>query len=142
MTIINDKEAALDYYNASLETKSADPYLNASNYRNIGNLYFKHTEYLSAAKNYDKSLELLDPKTREYLQISKIRKNLDEVIINETIAKRNDSIIYVVNLKEPEQIVYYENYIQKLKNSDELKKILEEKQKKTEKNMLLNGANN
>ena len=136
----NDKEAALDYYNASLETKSTDPYLNASNYRNIGNLYFKHTEYLSAAKSYDKSLELLDPKTREYLQISKIRKNLDEAIINETIASRNDSIIYVANLKEPEQIVYYENYIQKLKNRDEIKKLLEEKQKKIEDNILLNGG--
>ncbi|MGQ7945851.1 type IX secretion system periplasmic lipoprotein PorW/SprE [Flavobacterium sp. WC2509] len=136
----DNKELALDYYNASLETKSADSYLNASNYRNIGNLYFKHTEYILAAKNYDKSLELLDPKTREYLQISKIRKNLDEAIVNETIAKRNDSIIYVANLKEPEQIVYYENYIQKLKSADALKKMLEEKQKKMEENMLLNGS--
>ena len=136
----NEKEKALDFYNASLETKSADAYLNASNYRNIGNLYFKHTEYLSAAKNYDKSLELLDPKTREFLQISKIRRNLDEAIINEEIAKRNDSIIYVANLKGPDQIVYYENYIQKLKNSDELKKMLEEKQKKIESNILLNGG--
>ncbi|WP_348824625.1 tetratricopeptide repeat protein [Flavobacterium aestuarii] len=136
----NEKDKALDFYNASLEKKSADAYLNASNYRNIGNLYFKHTEYLSAAKNYDKSLELLDPKTREYLQISKIRKNLDEAIINETIAKRNDSIIYVANLSGPQQIVYYENHIQKLKNSDELKKLLEEKQKKIESNILINGG--
>lgn len=136
----NEKDKALDFYNASLKAKSQDAYLNASNYRNIGNLYFKHTEYLSAAKSYDKCLELLDPKTREFVQISKIRKNLDEAIINETIASRNDSIISVANLKEPEQIVYYENYIQKLKSSDEIKKQLEEKQKKIEKNILLNEA--
>ena len=136
----NDKEAALDFYHASLETKSADAYLNASNYRNMGDLYFKHTEYVNAAKNYDKSLELLDPKTREFLKISRIRKNLDQAIVNETIARRNDSIIYVANLKEPEQIVYYENYIQKLKNADEIKKMLEDKQKKEEENMLQNGG--
>lgn len=136
----NEKELALDYYNASLDTKSPDAYLNASNYRNIGNLYFKHTDYLFAAKSYDKSLELLDPKTREYLQISKIRKNLDEAIVNEAIAKRNDSIIYVASLKEPEQVVYYENYIQKLKSSDELKKLLAEKQKKLEDNIALNAG--
>ena len=136
----NEKEMALDYYNASLEKKSTDTYLNASNYRNIGNLYFKHTEYLSAAKNYDKCLELLDPKTREYLQISKVRKNLDEAIINEEIAKRNDSIIYVAKLEQPEQVVYYENYIQKLKSRDELKKLLEEKQKKVEANILANAG--
>jgi hypothetical protein len=138
----NEKELALEYYNASLDAKSADPYLNASNYRNIGNLYFKHTEYLSAAKSYDKSLELMDAKTREYLQISKIRKNLDEVIVNEAIAKRNDSILYVSKLKEPDQVVYYENYIQKLKSSDELKKMIEEKQKKIDKNIALNGGVN
>jgi tetratricopeptide (TPR) repeat protein len=134
------KDLALDFYNASLDTKSADAYLNASNYRNIGNLYFKHTEYLAAAKSYDKSLELMDPKTREYLQISKVRKNLDEVILNEAIAKRNDSIIYVAKLKEPEQVVYYENYIQKLKSRDELKKLLDEKQKKIDRNIALNGS--
>ncbi|WP_348800212.1 tetratricopeptide repeat protein [Flavobacterium adhaerens] len=138
----NEKEKALYYYNASLEAKSADPYMNASNYRNIGNLYFKHTEYTNAAKNYDKCLELLNPKTREYLQISKIRKNLNEAIVNEEIAKRNDSIIYVVNLSEPERIVYYENYIQKLKSSDELKKMLEEQKKQKEENILKNVASN
>lgn len=136
----DEKEKALDYYKASLETKSTDSYLNASNYRNIGNLYFKHNEYASAAKNYDKSLELLNPKTREFIKISKIRKNLDEVILNEAIAKRNDSIIYVASLKEPEQIVYYNTYIQKLKRSDSIKKELEDKQKKIEENILLNTA--
>lgn len=138
----NDKERALEFYNASLDTKSTDAYLNASNYRNIGNLYFKHTDYLFAAKSYDKSLELMDPKTREYLQISKIRKNLDEAIVNEAIAKRNDSIIYVASLKDPEQVVYYENYIQKLKSSDELKKLFAEKQKKIDENIAANSGGN
>jgi tetratricopeptide (TPR) repeat protein len=138
----NDKEKALDFYNASLETKSTDSYLNASNYRNIANLHFKHTDYPLAAKNYDKSLELLDPKTREYLQISKIRKNLDEAIINEAIAKRNDSIIHVTSLKEPDQIIFYSNYIERLKSSDELKKELAAKQKKLDDNVASNVSTN
>jgi tetratricopeptide (TPR) repeat protein len=137
-----DKKMALDFYNASLETKSTDAYLNASNYRNIGNLYFKDADYPNAAKNYDQSLALLDVKSREFLKIQKTRKDLDEVILDEAIAKRNDSIIYVAGLKEPEQIVYYENYIQKLKSRDELKKLLEDKQKKIENNIALNSASN
>ncbi|MEO8254768.1 MAG: tetratricopeptide repeat protein [Flavobacterium sp.] len=136
----DEKEKALDYYKASLEAKSTDSYLNASNYRNIGNLHFKYNEYLSAAQNYDKSLELMNPKTREFIKISKIRKNLDEVILNEAIAKRNDSIIYVASLKKPEQIVYYDTYIQKLKTSDALKKAIEDKKKKAEENILLNAG--
>ena len=136
------KDLALDFYNASLDTKSTDPYLSASNYRNIGNLYFKHTEYVNAAKSYDKCLELLDSKSREHLQISKIRKNLDEVILYEATAKRNDSIIYVAKLNEPEQLIYFENYIQKLKSSDALKKMLTEKQKKIDDNIALNNGGN
>jgi tetratricopeptide (TPR) repeat protein len=136
----DDMAMALQYYNASLEKKSTDPYLNASNYRNIGNLYFKHNNYTKAANNYDKSLALLDPKTREYIQIQKTKKNLDNVIIDEAIAKRNDSIIKVVNLKEPEQVVYYENYIQELKSRDELLKILADKQKSIDANIAINGA--
>ena len=138
----NDKKMALDFYNASLEAKSTDAYLNASNHRNIGNLYFKDTDYLNAAKSYDKSLALMDVKSREYLKIQKTRKDLDEVILDEAIAKRNDSIIYVAGLKEPEQIIYFENYIQKLKSRDELKKLLEEKQKKIENNIAINSASN
>jgi tetratricopeptide (TPR) repeat protein len=137
-----DKKMALDFYKASLETKSTDPYLNASNYRNIGNLYFKDADYLDAAKNYDQSLALLDVKSREFLKIQKTRNDLDEVILEEATAKRNDSIIYVFGLKEPEQIVYYENYIQKIKSRDELKKLLEDKQKKIENNIAINSASN
>jgi tetratricopeptide (TPR) repeat protein len=137
-----DKKMALDFYKASLETKSTDPYLNASNYRNIGNLYFKDADYPDAAKNYDQCLALLDVKSREFLKIQKTRKDLDEVILDEAIAKKNDSIIYVFGLKEPEQIVYYENYIQKIKSRDELKKLLEDKQKKIENNIALNSALN
>ncbi len=136
----DNKELALKYYNASLKKASPDPYLNASNYRNIGNLYFKHNEYAAAAKNYDKSLALLDVETREFLQIQKIRKNLDEVIIDEAIAKQNDSIITVVSMSNPDQIVYYEDYIAKLKAGDELRKIEEEKQRKIENNIAINSA--
>jgi tetratricopeptide (TPR) repeat protein len=138
----NDKKMALDFYNASLETKSTDAYLNASNHRNIGNLYFKDTDYLNAAKSYDQSLALMDVKSREFLKIQKTRKDLDEVILDEAIAKRNDSIIYVAGLKEPEQIIYFENYIQKLKSRDELKKLLEDKQKQIENNIAINSASN
>jgi len=136
----NKKELALEFYNASLDQKSNDAYLNASNYRNIGDLYFKHTEYGFAAKSYDKCLEILDPKTREHLKISKIRRNLDEVILNEAIAKRNDSIIYVAKMNNQERVVYYENYIQRLKSSEELKKLLDAKQKKIENNVALNSG--
>ncbi|MCC9062492.1 tetratricopeptide repeat protein [Flavobacterium piscisymbiosum] len=123
------QDSALIFYNKSLFRKSKDPYLVASTYRNIGNMYFKNTDYTMAAKYYDSTLVKLDPKTREYAFIQKNRKNLDNVIKYEGIAKRNDSIIKVYGLPAPDRKLYFENYIAELKKKDEAKRILEEKEK-------------
>lgn len=124
-----EQEDALIFYNKSLARKSKDPYLVASTYRNIGNMYFKNTNYTMAAKYYDSTLVKLDPKTREFAFIEKNRKNLDNVIKYEGIAKRNDSIIKVYGLPAADRKLYFENYITELKKKDEAKRILEEKEK-------------
>ena len=123
------EKAALEFYNSSLKRKSKDPYLVASAYRNIGNMYFKKASYTLAAKYYDSTLVKMDPKTREYVYIQKTRKNLDDVIKYEGIAQRNDSIINVVGLSDSARVKYFGEYIAKLKTADEAKRILEEKQK-------------
>ncbi|CAM3592926.1 type IX secretion system periplasmic lipoprotein PorW/SprE [Flavobacterium chungbukense] len=134
-----DQTNALSFYNKSLRRKSKDPYLMASAYRNIGNMYFKNTDYIMAAKYYDSTLVKLDPKTREYAYIEKNRKNLDEVIKYEAIAKRNDSIIKVYNLPAAEKKIYFENYIAELKKKDEAKKLIEEKERERLANIDLNS---
>ena len=125
----NEQERAFEFYNASLKSKSKDAYLLASDYRNLGNMYFKNTDYSTAAKYYDSTLVKLDVKTREYIRIKKVRKDLDEVIEFELIAKTNDSILNLVAMSDANRILYFEDYIAKLKKSDEAKKILEEAQK-------------
>ncbi len=125
----NDQKQALHFYNLSLKKKSTDLYLLASNYRNLGNMYFKSADYPIAAKYYDSTLVHLDVKTREYIHIKKVRKDLDEVIEYEAVAKRNDSILNVVSLSESDRILYFENQIVRLKKGDNDKKIAQEKQK-------------
>ncbi|WP_345141455.1 tetratricopeptide repeat protein [Flavobacterium ginsengiterrae] len=135
-----DKENALTFYNKSLGRKSKDAYLMASAYRNIGNMYFKNTDYTMAAKYYDSTLTKLNPKTREFAFIEKNRKNLDNVIKYEAIAKRNDSIIKVYGLPDSERKIYFESYIAELKKKDEAKRILEEKQKEKLANIERNNS--
>jgi len=125
----DEQQDALFFYNKSLGRKSKDPYLVASTYRNIGNMYFKNTNYTVAAKYYDSTLVKLDPKTREFAFIQKNRKNLDNVIKYEAIAKRNDSIIKVYGLSPANRKSYFNDYIAALKEKDEAKRILEEKEK-------------
>ena len=135
----DDQELAKEFYNASLKSKSQDNYLVASNYRNLGNMYFKNTDYSTAAKYYDSTLVKLDVKTREHIRITKVRKDLDDVIGFESIAKRNDSILNVVAMSDTDRVAYYEAYIDKLKKSDEEKRLLTEKQKEIQKNIEINN---
>jgi len=123
------QKPALHFYNASLKKTPKDDYLVASNYRNLGDIYFRNADYQKSAKYYDSTMTKLDVKTREYIHIQKTRKNLDEVIEFEAISKRNDSILNVVSLNDTDRISYYENYISKLKKEDALKEIAAEKLK-------------
>nr|WP_300978994.1 gliding motility protein [Flavobacterium sp.] len=125
----NKPDSATIFYKISLKEKPKDLYLAASNYRNIGNIYFKATNYPLAAKYYDSTLVKLNPKTREFYKIQKKRKDLDEVILLETSTKRNDSILKVVALSPSERNAYYEKHIVALKKQDSIKRVLEEKQK-------------
>lgn len=136
----NNQKTALDFYNASLKTNSKDTYLVASNYRNLGNLYFRNAEYPSAAKYYDSTLVKLNTKTREFAKIQKIRSNLDEVILYEALAKQNDSILNVVAMNPADRKSYFEKYIVALKEKDEVKRLLEEKNKAKQENINRNNS--
>jgi len=136
----NNQKTALDFYNASLRTNSKDTYLVASNYRNLGNLYFRNAEYPSAAKYYDSTLVKLNIKTREFAKIQKIRSNLDEVILYQALVKRNDSILNVVAMNPADRKTYFEKYIVALKEKDEVKRLLEEKNKAKQENINKNNS--
>lgn len=137
----NDQELAKNFYNASLKTNSTDSYLGASNYRNLGDMNFKNADYSIAAKYYDSTLVKLDVKTREFIHIKKVRKDLDEVIEYESVAKTNDSILKITAMSDTDRILYFENYIVKLQKADEEKRILEEKEKEKLKNVEINSLN-
>ncbi len=144
MGLFYDKQGknriAEKYYNKSIKSISQDKYLVSSNYRNIGEIYFREAQYKIAGKYYDSTLLRLDERTREYRKIKKKRINLDDVIKYETIAQQNDSILAVVAMNDLDRKKYYEDYIIKLKASDERKaKIAAEKAEK-EANIL--AANN
>ena len=136
----NNQEQAREFYRASLKANSKDIYLVASNYRNLGNMYFREANYPIAAKYYDSTLVKLNVKSREFFKIQKIRNNLDEVILYEAVAKKNDSIITVVALNPSERISYFENYIDKLKKEDESKRLIEEKNAAKQANIDRNNA--
>jgi hypothetical protein len=53
-------------------------------------------------------------------------EDLDEVILYEAVASRNDSILHVASMSEVARVSYFENYIDTSKKKKEEKKILDE----------------
>lgn len=135
-------DVAVKYYNKSLDAQPQDAYLNASNYRNIAEIYFNKAKYVTAGMYYDSTLVHLKPRTREYRLIEKKRLNLEDVIKYEGIATRNDSIIKVWSMTGAGRIAYYQEYIDKLKVEDEKKKIAEEKAREKAENAQNNANSN
>lgn len=125
--------SAIKYYNKSIEKRTPDDYLTASNYRNIAQIKFNTAKYQDAGLYYDSTMTYLNPKTREFKGIKKKRDNLEDVIKYEAIAQRNDSILNVTSLSAADRKEFYESYIAKLKKADEAKAKLEkEKQERLE----------
>ncbi|KOS07110.1 gliding motility protein [Flavobacterium akiainvivens] len=132
---------AVVYYNKSLRAKPKDRYLNATNYRSIGEINFENAQYVAAGKYYDSTLVHLDDRTREYKAIKKKRDNLADVIKYEAIAQVNDSILHITSLNEQGRLAYYEDYIKKLKVQDELKRKRAEAEAQKQANIAANQNN-
>ncbi len=137
----NKKQSvAVKYYNKSLKSTSEDQYLKASNHRNLAEIYFDKAKYVTAGKYYDSTLVSLKPRTREFNLITKKRLNLEDVIKFEGIAQTNDSIIKIASLSSSEKEKYYQDYIDKLKKEDEIKRKLEEKEAKLKEQLEANNG--
>lgn len=136
-----NKPKAIKHYNKSLRAKSADKYLAASNYRNIGEIHFNNAKYPMAGKYYDSTLVYMDARSREYKSIKKKRDNLDDVIKYEAIAQNNDSILHVVSLSEAGRVTFYEDYIKRLKEQEERERKRLEAEAQKQANMAAASAN-
>ena len=108
-------DLAIEYYNYSLQAYREDRTMQSVNYQTLAEIYFDFTEYKYAGLYYDSTLTNLDEGTRQYRRIKKKRENLDDVIKYEDIATENDSILFIINMTEPQQLEYFTEYTVALK---------------------------
>lgn len=115
------------YYNKSLRTGTQDKQLKARNYRILGNMNFDKSIYKTAGAYYDSTMTNLKVNSKPYRVIKRKRENLEDVIHYEAIAQVNDSVLNLVNMPEAERLVYFQSFIDDLK--EKAKKAEEEKKK-------------
>jgi len=107
------------FYNKSIKKNSNDDYLQSLNYRALAAYRFDATQYKQAGAYYDSTLTKLKKNSKEFRFFKKKRDNLEDVIVYEEVAKRNDSILKILNYTAEERITYFEKYITDLKAKEE-----------------------
>jgi hypothetical protein len=106
---------AVDYINRSLRKTQGDAILNAMNYEDLAEINFNSKSYVNAGAYYDSTLTNLVEATKHFRTIRRKRNNLQDVIKYEGVVKRNDSIMTLVQMSQSERMVYFNNYIEGLK---------------------------
>jgi tetratricopeptide (TPR) repeat protein len=112
--------AAVAYYNKSLRAEKGESKQKSFTYENLGNLYFKDSEYLLASSYYDSVLKVSsDSLNLRIRRVKRKYKNLASLIKFENIVAINDSIVRIASLSKKGQEDFFQNYIDNLKKKDE-----------------------
>lgn len=112
---IDSIEAAVVFYNKSIQAFRQDRVLQSVNYNTLAEINFDNAEYKNAGAYYDSTLTFLEERSREWRRVKKKRENLDDVIKYEDIAFRHDSILGLTKMSEAEQLAYFTDYTSKLR---------------------------
>lgn len=114
-----NKEAAIAAYQMSVHTKQAKEFQKGLSYEGIGNIYFDDSDYANAGAYYDSVLQLSEKlNTKRIRRLRKKRQSLETVLVFEEIIVRNDSIWEVMAMDKDEQILYFNAYIETLKEKE------------------------
>lgn len=108
-------DTAVIYYNKSIKAYKNDRILQSVNYSTLAEINFDRAQYKNAGKYYDSTLTFLDENSRNWRRFKKKRENLDDVIKYEDIATINDSILRLAGMSESQQLAFFTEYTEKLK---------------------------
>jgi tetratricopeptide (TPR) repeat protein len=119
---VTSDSLAIKHFNKSIRSATSDDYLQSLNYRALAEYEFDATNYKNAGAYYDSTMTKLKSKSKEFRLFKKKRDNLEDVITYEDLAKRNDSILRILNYTEDERLAYFTKHIANLKTADSIKK--------------------
>lgn len=112
-----DKQAIKDY-NMSLRVNKDNEYIKVANYNKLANLYYQNKNFETAGKYYDSTMVYMNPMSREYIQVRRMRNNLVDIVRYEEIARVNDSILNLAFMDESQQKAVIDQLIEDLKEED------------------------
>jgi len=136
-------ENATFYYMSSVSYNTSKPYQKSLSFEKLGDLSFDTAKFEIAGAYYDSVLQIKqDQNTKRIRRIISKKESLNDVIYNENIVKRNDSILYISSMPVDERLVFFQKYVEEVKFKDEQEKKRLEKEALIAEFTNLNTPNN
>lgn len=104
----------------SVRAQDADTVLKFLDYRDLAQMDLDQRSFVRAGLYLDSTLAHLDLNTKEYRLLSRRRESLEDLILNDGLKTRNDSILRVLEMGLAERESYYSDFIAQQKAREEL----------------------
>lgn len=117
-TQAGNQEEADAYFKKALKEKMSDGQIRGLTFYEIGQAKFHKNDYISAGAYYDSALVVMaHSPTKE--RLSELTKNIKDITKNYYLIKKNDSILALSKMSQPEREAYFGKIITELKKKEE-----------------------
>lgn len=138
----NDLDLGISLFNSSIQASDKNKRQKAHSYWSLGKIYYDSlTNYKLAKLYYDSTLSVLPKDEKEYLQIEKRQKILENFVNQLNIIQVNDSLINLTLLGTDSLTSYLNNYIEKKEAEEKTKRKAQKEKAKNEARLAANSSN-
>ncbi|SIS36239.1 protein involved in gliding motility SprE [Chryseobacterium shigense] len=112
------KDEAQDFFKKSLFEKVSDPQVRGLTYYEIGKSYLEKNDYIGAGTYYDSALTVMTYEPSKIL-LKDQSEYIKKISKNYYLIKKNDSILSLARMTDPQKTDFFTKYIAKLKAKEE-----------------------
>lgn len=120
------EEEAKEFFQKSIKEKSSDNHIRGLAYYEIGNSYLTKENYIRAGAYYDSALVVIQGEMMKD-EIREKSENIKKVSEKYYLVKKNDSILTLTKMSEPERVAFFQKQIDALKEKEAQEEALEKK---------------
>lgn len=113
-TKANKKEEGQEFYRKSLAEKVSDPQIRGLTFFEIGKYHLDKNDYIGAGAYYDSALVAMSYEPSKILLKSQ-SESIKKIAKNYYLIRKNDSILALAKMSDPDRKAYFGNIIEKLK---------------------------
>lgn len=111
-------EEADQYFKKALQENASDGQIRGLTFYEIGKKHFQNNDYIATAAYYDSALAVMTyTPVKDSLQ--ELSKNIKKITTNYYLIKKNDSILALTQMTQPEREAYFGKIIKDLKEKEE-----------------------